>query len=65
MKKRSKKIDNEEKDLLTSFKKDEWKSVKDADEKKAFARKVAAKTLGKDISSFAGNKSGRPGRSSP
>lgn len=42
-------LDREEKDFLSSFEKDEWKSVKNVDRAKASARKAAAKTLRKDV----------------
>lgn len=42
------KYDDEEQELLASFEKDEWKSVKKVKEEKLLARKAAAKTLQKD-----------------
>jgi len=49
--KKSKKIDldEEEKMLLTSFENDEWKTVKNVEKEKARARKMATKTLQKDV----------------
>jgi predicted DNA binding CopG/RHH family protein len=42
-------LDREEKELLTSFENDEWKTVKNVKKVKAHARKTAAKTLRKDV----------------
>ena len=44
-----KELDNEEKELLESFENDEWKSVKNLEKEKKHARKVAGKTLRKDV----------------
>ena len=43
------KLDNEEKDILTSFEKDEWKTIKNIEKEKLAARKTAAKILRKDV----------------
>lgn len=43
------KLDREEKELLASFEKDEWKSIKNIEKEKLSARKTAAKTLRKDV----------------
>lgn len=48
-KKDSVKLDHEEEELLSSFEKNEWKSVKNLEKEKASARKMAAKTLRKDV----------------
>lgn len=42
-------LDIEEKALLSSFEKDEWRSVKNLKKEKASARKIATKTLRKDV----------------
>lgn len=42
-------LDDEEKEILASFEKKEWKTVKKVKKEKAAARKVAEKTLQKDI----------------
>lgn len=42
-------LDHEEKELLASFEKDEWQSVKGIDKEKAHARKTAINTLRKDV----------------
>lgn len=47
--KKSVPLDEEEKLLLSSFEKGEWKPVKNVKKEKARARKIAAKTLHKDI----------------
>lgn len=47
--KKTKKLDKEEQELLSSFEKGEWKSVKSAGKEKVAARKTAAKTLRKDV----------------
>lgn len=39
----------EEKALLSSFERDEWKTVKNVEKEKMHARKAAAKTLRKDV----------------
>jgi predicted DNA binding CopG/RHH family protein len=44
-----KKIDPEEQELLASFEKGEWKTVKEVEEEKTLARKAAAKSLRKDV----------------
>ncbi len=44
-----KKLDPEEQDLLNSFEKNEWKSVKNLDKEKESARKKAVNSLRKDI----------------
>ena len=46
---RSLQLDSEEKQLLSSFEMDEWKSVKNIEQEKAHAHKAAAKTLRKDV----------------
>lgn len=43
------KLDQEEKELLASFEKGEWKRVKKSEEEKELARKSAARTLQKDV----------------
>jgi predicted DNA binding CopG/RHH family protein len=42
-------LDHEEKELLSSFEKDEWKTIKNVEKGKVRARKTAAKTLRKDV----------------
>jgi predicted DNA binding CopG/RHH family protein len=42
-------LDLEERELLASFEKGEWKSVKNLEKEKTFAQKAAAKTLKKDV----------------
>jgi predicted DNA binding CopG/RHH family protein len=42
-------LDDEEKDLLSSFENSEWKTVKNLKQEKALARGAAAKTLSKDV----------------
>lgn len=42
-------LDQEENELLTSFEKGEWKTIKNVRKEKARARKTAAKTLRKDV----------------
>ena len=42
-------LDHEEKDLLSSFEKNEWKTVKNVEKEKVRARKTATKTLRKDV----------------
>lgn len=53
MKKKTKtrqiKLDDEEKELLDSYEKNEWKSVKNLEHEKKIAKKVAANTLRKDV----------------
>jgi predicted DNA binding CopG/RHH family protein len=44
-----KKLDSDENDLLSSFEKDEWKTVANVKKEKSRARKAAAKTLRKDV----------------
>ena len=44
-----KKIDPDENDLLSSFEKDEWKTVANVKKEKLRAQKAAAKTLRKDV----------------
>lgn len=44
-----KELNDEEKELLESFENDEWKTVKNLEKEKTHARKVAAKTLRKDV----------------
>lgn len=43
------KLDQEEEEILSSFENDEWQSVKNLKKEKANARKIAAKTLRKDV----------------
>lgn len=43
------KIDPEDSELLSSFENDEWKSVKNLEEEKKYARKIATKSLRKDV----------------
>ncbi len=45
----SSKLDREEEELLSSFEKDEWKTIKNVEKEKSSARKIAAKTLRKDV----------------
>ena len=45
----SNKLDHEEEELLSSFEKDEWKTIKNVEKEKSFARKTATKTLRKDV----------------
>lgn len=47
-KKVSHRLEDEEMEVLTSFDKGEWKSVKNVKREKAIARKTATKTLKKD-----------------
>lgn len=47
--KKTKKLDPEEEGIVSSFEKDEWKSVKNVEKQKNHARKVAAKTMRKDV----------------
>lgn len=42
-------LDHEEEELLSSFEKDEWKTVKNIEKEKGRARKTASKTLRKDV----------------
>lgn len=42
-------LDREEQDLLSSFEKDEWKTVKNVAKAKVNAKKIATKTLRKDV----------------
>ena len=42
-------LDDEEKELLSSFEKDEWKTVKNVEKEKVRAKKTAKKTLRKDV----------------
>ncbi len=42
-------LDREEKELLSSFEKGEWQTVKNVEKEKIRARKIAAKTLRKDV----------------
>lgn len=48
-KKSSKNFDQEETEILSSFEKGEWKSVKNLKSEKIQARSTAAKTLAKDV----------------
>lgn len=41
----SNKLDHEEEELLSSFEKDEWKTVKDVEKEKSSAQKAAVKTF--------------------
>jgi predicted DNA binding CopG/RHH family protein len=43
------KLNREEKELLESFERNEWKSIKNVKEEKKSAQKTAAKTLHKDV----------------
>lgn len=43
------KLDPEEKALLSSFENDEWNSIKNLKSEKSSARKIATKTLRKDV----------------
>jgi predicted DNA binding CopG/RHH family protein len=42
-------LDREEKDILSSFEKGEWKPVKNVKKEKIKAKQMAAKTLRKDV----------------
>jgi predicted DNA binding CopG/RHH family protein len=42
-------LDHEEKDFLSTFEKGEWRTVKKVDKEKVRARKIAVKTLRKDV----------------
>ena len=42
-------LDREEKELLSSFERDEWKTIKNVEKEKNRARKTATKTLRKDV----------------
>lgn len=42
-------LDAEEKELLSSFENEEWKTVKNVEKEKLHARKTATKTLRKDV----------------
>lgn len=42
-------LDYEESELLASFENDEWKTIKNVEKEKARARKIATKTLRKDV----------------
>ena len=44
-----KKFDPEENELLSSFERDEWKTVANVEKEKVRARKTAEKTLRKDV----------------
>lgn len=48
-KSRSSNLDKEEKELLKSFEKGEWKRVKNLSKEKDQARKIATNTLRKDV----------------
>ncbi len=43
------KLDPDEKELLSSFEKDEWKTIKNVEKEKLIASKTAAQTLRKDV----------------
>lgn len=43
------KLDPEEEQVLSSFEKNEWKTIKNLEKEKVSARKAAAKTLRKDV----------------
>jgi predicted DNA binding CopG/RHH family protein len=49
MKKKQINLDAKEQDLLDSYEKDEWKTVKDLKQQKAIAKKAARQTLRKDM----------------
>lgn len=50
MKKKQKNgLDQEEQELLSSFEKGEWKTVKEANKEKKLAKKAATKSLSKDV----------------
>lgn len=52
MKKKSKqtlKLDSEERDILASFERGEWKTVKNLKKEKELAKKTASNTLKKDV----------------
>lgn len=42
-------LDQEEEAILSSFEKGEWKRTKNLEQEKSFARKMAAKSLRKDV----------------
>ena len=42
-------LDHAEKALLSSFENDEWRPVKNLEKEKSSARKIAAKSLRKDV----------------
>lgn len=44
-----KKLDDEERELLSSFKNGEWNTVKNVEKEKIHAREAAVKTLTKDV----------------
>ncbi len=48
-KKVSHKLEDEEQEIVTSFEKEEWRSVKNLEKEKIKARTAAAKTLKKDV----------------
>jgi predicted DNA binding CopG/RHH family protein len=43
------KLDRDEKELLESFERNEWESIRNVKEEKKMAQKTAAKTLQKDV----------------
>ena len=43
------KLDHEEEELLVSFEKDEWKTIKNLENERVSARKIASNTLRKDV----------------
>lgn len=49
MKQKKLKLDSEEKELLSSFEREEWKTVKQIQKEKKFAKEAAKKTLQKDV----------------
>lgn len=48
-KKHDSSLDQEEKELLSSFEKGEWKTIKNLKKEKVAARKTATRTLRKDV----------------
>ena len=42
-------LDHEEREFLSSFEKDEWKTVENVEKEKNRARKIATKTMQKDV----------------
>jgi predicted DNA binding CopG/RHH family protein len=44
-----KNLNSEEKELLASFEKDEWRTIKNVEKEKALTRKAAIRSLRKDV----------------
>lgn len=49
MKQKKFKLDPEEKELLSSFEREEWKTIKQIQKEKKLAKEAAKKTLQKDV----------------